>query len=299
MPDNPIASLACSRRGFLAGAATLAATAALPAATAGPASAGTPILGRAQYNAQQIATWYGSVGHGNRATVGVATLAQLFLEEGALEGVRGDIAFCQAMVETGWLTFPTSRMPPGNNNFSGLGAVDGGAGSSAFSTARTGVRAQIQHLKGWAAPIRATQLRTMLVDPRWRYFTATGQIRDWDQLGKGRWASDPNYGTTILAVYGRLTRHAGTPAPPGSVASAPAGSSEPPFPGLVKAGSEGAAVRQVQQRLSDRGWRVPVNGVFDGATDFVVRRFQSEKGLVVDGWVGPRTWTALWRSPVT
>ena len=296
MPDNPIARFACSRRGFLTGAATLAATAALPAATAGPASAGTPIMGRAQYSARQITAWYGSVGHSSRATVGVATLAQLFLEEGALEGVRGDIAFCQAMVETGWLTFPTARMPPGNNNFSGLGAVDGGAGSSAFPNARTGVRAQIQHLKGWAAPIRATQLRTALVDPRWRYFTATGQIRDWDQLGNGRWASDPRYGTTILAVHGRLTRHAGTPAP---MAPAAAGSTEPPFPGSVRAGSQGAAVRQVQQRLSDRGWRVPVNGVFDGPTDTVVRKFQSEKGLVADGWVGPNTWTALWRSPVT
>ena len=296
MPDNPIASFACSRRGFLAGAATLAATAALPAATAGPASAGTPILGRAQYNARQIAAWYGSVGHRSRATVGVATLAQLFLEEGALEGVRGDIAFCQAMVETGWLTFPASRVPPGNNNFSGLGAADGGSGSSAFPNARTGVRAQIQHLKGWAAPITSTQLRTPLVDPRWRYFTATGLIRDWDQLGNGRWASDPRYGTTILAVYARLTRHAGTPAPQ---ASGPAASTAPPFPGLVRAGSQGAAVRQVQQRLSDRGWRVPVNGVFDGATDVVVRKFQSEKGLVADGIVGPKTWTALWHSPIT
>ncbi len=298
MPDNPIASFACSRRGFLAGAVTLAATAVLPAATARPALAGTPILGRSQYSARQIAAMYASVGHRSRATVPVATLAQLFLDEGALEGVRGDIAFCQAMVETGWLTFPTSRMPPGNNNFSGLGAVDGGTGSSIFPTARIGVRAQIQHLKGWAAPITSAQLRTPLVDPRWRYFTATGQIRDWDQLGNGRWASDPRYGTTILAVYGRLTRHAGTPAPM-APAPPPAGSTVPPYPGLVQAGSQGAAVLQVQQRLRDRGWSVPVNGVFDGATDGVVRKFQSEKGLVADGKVGPLTWTALWRAPIT
>ncbi|MEO5679066.1 MAG: peptidoglycan-binding protein [Acidimicrobiales bacterium] len=296
MPDQPIIALACSRRGFLAGAATLMAAAALPAATARPASAGTPILGQAQYDARQIAAWYASVGHQSRATVAVPALAQLFLDEGAREGVRGDIAFGQAMVESGWLTFPARRMPPGNNNFSGLAAVDGGSGSSAFPDARTGVRAQIQHLKGWSAPISAGQLRTPLVDPRWRYLNPTGQIRDWDQLGAGRWASDARYGATILAVYGRLARHAGPPSPNPTAPPAPP---VPPFPGLVRAGSRGHAVRQVQQRLADRRWRLAVTGVFDGPTDVVVRRFQSEKGLVADGVVGPRTWTALWRSPVT
>ncbi len=77
---------------------------------------------------------------------------------------------------------------------------------------------------------------------------------------------------------------------------APAGPAVPRFPGLVQAGSRGGAVLQVQQRLRDRGWRVPVNGVFDGPTVVVVRRFQSEKGLVVDGRVGRLTWTALWRA---
>ena len=291
-PKNPIVDLACSRRGFLAGAASLVAAAALPAATAGPASAGTPILGRSQYSARQIASWYATVGHRSRALVPVENLAQLFLDEGVLEGVRGDIAFCQAMVETGWLTFPAARMPPRHNNFSGLGAVDGGSGSNAFPDARTGVRAQIQHLKGWAAPITAAQLKTPLVDPRWRYFGRTGEIRDWDQLGGGRWASDPRYGATILGVYGRLVRRAGAPQP------APAAGA-PPFPGSMRAGSRGSAVQQVQQRLRERGWRAPLNGVFDGATDVVVRKFQAEKGLVADGIVGPRTWTALWQAPIT
>jgi hypothetical protein len=292
VPHKKIVELACSRRGFLAGAATVVAGALLPS---GAASAGTPILGRSQYSARQLARWYASVGHRSRATVTVEVLAQMFLEEGVLEGVRGDIAFCQSMVETGWLTFPTARMPPGNNNFSGLGAVDGGSGSNAFPSARIGVRAQIQHLKGWAAPITAAQLRTPLVDPRWRYFNPTGQIRDWDQLGNGRWASDPRYGATILAVYARLVRQAGPPSPvPVAVVAL-----TPAFPGLVKAGSRGDGVRRVQQRLRDRGWRVSVNGVFDGTTDLVVRKFQKEKGLVADGIVGPKTWATLWQAPVT
>jgi len=295
VPKKSIVEVACSRRGFLAGVATLVAAAALPAATASPASAGTPILGQSQYNARQLAAWYASVGHRSRATVPVGVLAQIFLEEGGLEGVRGDIAFCQTMVETGWLTFPTARMPPTNNNFSGLGAADGGATSSAFPDARTGVRAQIQHLKGWAAPIKPSQLRTPLVDPRWQYFKPTGQIRDWDQLGGGRWASDPRYAATILSTYGRLVRQAGPPVPlPITVSNL-----VPPFPGVVKAGSKGEAVRQVQQRLRDRGWKLPVTGVFDAATDLIVRKFQKEKRLVADGKVGSLTWAALWKAPVT
>ena len=233
------------------------------------------------------------MGHRSRATVPVETLAQMFIEEGVREGVRGDIAFCQAMVESGWLTFPASRMPPRNNNFSGLGAVDGGSGSHAFPNARIGVRAQIQHLTGWAAPITASQLSTPLVDPRWRYFRPTGQILDWDQLGNGRWASDRQYGSTILAVYSRLVRKAGPPVP------APVAASSPAFPGVVRAGSRGGTVRRVQQRLKDRGWRVKVNATFDGATDIVVRKFQADKRLTIDGIVGPKTWKALWQAPVT
>ena len=295
MPPKSIVELAWSRRTLLGGAASFVAALVVPAAGGRPASAGTPILGRSQYSAHQIAAWYASVGHRSRATVTVPVLARMFLEEGALEGVRGDIAFCQSMVETGWLTFPTARMPPRNNNFSGLGAADGGTGSSAFPSARIGVRAQIQHLKGWAAPITAAQLRTPLVDPRWKYFRPTGQIRDWDQLGHGRWASDPRYGATILAVYARLVRKAGAPVP----VTVPVVASGPLFPGTVRAGSRGDAVRRVQQRLRDRGWRVTVNATFDATTDHVVRRFQREKGLVADGIVGPRTWTALWQAPIT
>jgi peptidoglycan hydrolase-like protein with peptidoglycan-binding domain len=74
----------------------------------------------------------------------------------------------------------------------------------------------------------------------------------------------------------------------------------PPFQHLVKLGMADDFVRAVQQRLVDRGWKsVTVNGEFDAATDAVVRKFQDEKGLKVDGEVGPKTWEALWRAPIT
>lgn len=73
----------------------------------------------------------------------------------------------------------------------------------------------------------------------------------------------------------------------------------PPFPGTTELGATGDAVRQVQSRLRDRGWTISVDGVFGPATDKVVRLFQQEKGLGDDGIVGPKTWDALWRSPIT
>jgi cell wall-associated NlpC family hydrolase len=73
----------------------------------------------------------------------------------------------------------------------------------------------------------------------------------------------------------------------------------PPFPGTTKLDSRGDAVRQVQQRLRDRGWKIVADGEFGPATDKIVRAFQREKGLTEDGIVGPQTWEKLWRAPIT
>lgn len=72
----------------------------------------------------------------------------------------------------------------------------------------------------------------------------------------------------------------------------------PPFLGVVGLGSRGEAVRAVQDRLAERGWRISVDGIFGPGTQAVVRAFQIEKGLVPDAIVGPATWEALWTAPV-
>lgn len=79
-----------------------------------------------------------------------------------------------------------------------------------------------------------------------------------------------------------------TPTPPGI----------PPFPGYCSLGSQDNATREVQQRLVDRGWHLHVDGVFGLQTLQVVKAFQSQKGLTVDGIVGPQTWSALWTASV-
>jgi peptidoglycan hydrolase-like protein with peptidoglycan-binding domain len=55
-------------------------------------------------------------------------------------------------------------------------------------------------------------------------------------------------------------------------------------------------VSSVQRRLRDRGWSIAVDGSFGPDTDTIVRAFQTEKGLKVDGVVGPNTWNELFRT---
>lgn len=73
----------------------------------------------------------------------------------------------------------------------------------------------------------------------------------------------------------------------------------PAHPGTVRKGMRGDAVRQLQQRLRDRGQTIEVDGIFGAGTDKTVRSFQGQQGLTVDGVVGPKTWEALWRAPMT
>jgi lysozyme len=90
---------------------------------------------------------------------------------------------------------------------------------------------------------------------------------------------------------------ASTPPPP---APSPA-ASFPAFPGrLMAEGDAGPDVAVFQAQMLARGWSsVVADGIFGPLTADAVRRFQAEKGLAVDGLVGPVTWQCLWRSPVT
>lgn len=58
-------------------------------------------------------------------------------------------------------------------------------------------------------------------------------------------------------------------------------------------------IRRFQQKLKDRGWTIGVDGLFGSQTSKVVKQFQTEKGLSVDGGVGIETWNAIWSEPVT
>lgn len=160
-------------------------------------------MGPSRVTARDMESWFNSKRSGGSATVPVRHLAQMFLDEGRAEGVAGDVAFVQAMLETGWLRF-SARMPRLNNNFSGLGAVDSGTGSDRFPSARVGVRAQIQHLRAYAdVKAHPSRLAHRLVDKRFHY-VHKGRATRWANFGSGVWASSRTYGADILRLYGEL-----------------------------------------------------------------------------------------------
>lgn len=84
--------------------------------------------------------------------------------------------------------------------------------------------------------------------------------------------------------------------PPNVAQPAPA----PPYPGRpLFVVTRSSAARAWQQRMAARGWSVVVDGVYGKASERACRAFQAEKGLTVDGKVGPVTWRATWAAAVT
>lgn len=56
-----------------------------------------------------------------------------------------------------------------------------------------------------------------------------------------------------------------------------------------------------QRRMRERGWTaigIP-DGLYGPKTRRVTRQFQDQKGLTVDGLIGPKTWRAAWSAPIT
>ena len=82
------------------------------------------------------------------------------------------------------------------------------------------------------------------------------------------------------------------------------GKKAPSFPGFDMdrkrfGRKEDEAVRAVQARLVERGWRLQVTGKFTSETETVVKAFQREKHLFVDGVVGKNTWRLIWEADIT
>jgi Putative peptidoglycan binding domain/N-acetylmuramoyl-L-alanine amidase len=61
----------------------------------------------------------------------------------------------------------------------------------------------------------------------------------------------------------------------------------------------GNDVKTWQSKMKRRGWAITADGAYGSKSEAVCRKFQAEKGLKVDGVVGPNTWAKTWSSPVT
>lgn len=160
------------------------------------------ILGQAQATQAQMIAYILSRNPSPKLSCTLEELVGYYYEECAIEGVRADIALCQALKETGFFNYG-GDVHPRQNNYCGLGATGNKAPGYSFFTAQRGVRAHIQHLVAYASKERP---KTELVDPRFdilvtRYPQYHGAISYWVGLN-GRWAvPGDNYGQDILHLW--------------------------------------------------------------------------------------------------
>ena len=135
----------------------------------------------------------------------VEELVAYYYAEGGLEGVRPDIALCQAIKETGCWAYG-GDVTPEQNNYCGLGATGKKNPGASFATPQLGVRAHIQHLMVYATKDRP---KYDIVDPRYeivieKHPEIYGQVTTWVGLN-GKWAvPGKNYGQEILEILEKV-----------------------------------------------------------------------------------------------
>ena len=169
----------------------------------------TAIMGKAQATAQQMALFCRSKNSAPQLTsCSLEQLAEMFIEEGEAEGVRGDVAFAQSLHETGYFKFGGIVLPT-QNNYAGIGALNGNATGQAasFPDPRTGVRAQIQHLKAYAS---TEALVNECVDPRFSLVArGVAPYVEWlgaadNPQGRGWAVPGAGYGANIVKLLGQI-----------------------------------------------------------------------------------------------
>ena len=136
-------------------------------------------------------------------TVSIEQLVDYYWEEASLEGIRPDVAFAQAIHETGYFRYG-GDVVPFQNNYAGIGTTGNKVKGYWFATAQEGVTAQIQHLLAYAST-RPPQKD--IVDPRYKLVKTTknfGKAVTWTDLN-GKWAvPGTTYGQMILAIHQRI-----------------------------------------------------------------------------------------------
>lgn len=151
------------------------------------------IIGKSEVTAKQMAAYL--IDKNPNAKSWAEEYAKLYLEEGEAEGVRGDGAWIQSCKETGNFEFiGGTAVTFDQNNFCGLGVTKKGMKGHSFATPRLGIRAQIQHLKGYAT---AEPLNNLCVDPRYGYISPKGKAPRFEDLA-GKWAV-PGYNTKLAS----------------------------------------------------------------------------------------------------
>ena len=156
-----------------------------------------------QYEAQNVEYPSGILTEGGAPDID--TFCTIVIEEADAEGVRGEVVFEQAMLETGWLQFGGDASAV-QFNFSGLGTTGGGVAGNSFPDVRTGIRAQVQHLKAYAS---SEELNQACVDNRFQYVTReSAPYVEWLGIQEnpygGGWAAGRSYGYKLRSLLAEL-----------------------------------------------------------------------------------------------
>lgn len=167
-----------------------------------------PIMGKSSVTVEQMVSYFNSANYpfpaeqlSRGGADSIETFCRMYYEEASAEGVRPEVAFVQTMKETGWLQYPGDTSVE-QFNFAGLGATGGGAAGNSYPDVRTGIRAQVQHLKAYAT---ADALAQECVDDRYEYvMKGCAPYVEWlgqkENPGGQGWATDENYGYFIVEM---------------------------------------------------------------------------------------------------
>ena len=194
------------------------------AAWVGGASYSTPVLpkggdledvtifGRAEATEKQMVDFILRRNPAPKLSCTVEELVSYYYEEAGREGIRADIALCQACKETGFFNYG-GDVTPDQNNFCGLGATGNHEPGARFATAQLGVRAHIQHLMVYTTTRRPEM---EIVDPRYelvieKHPEIYGVIKTWTGLN-GKWAVPGTYyGQDIMNLWRQAKVPDGSP----------------------------------------------------------------------------------------
>lgn len=172
-----------------------------------------PISGSTSVTVQQMVNYYNTKAvypsfYQNTEASTIQAFCQIYIEECRAEGIKAEVAFCQAMKETGFLRYG-GNVQIEQYNFAGMGSTGPGVRGESYPDVRTGIRAQVQHLKAYA---NTDSLNNICVDSRFRYVTrGTAPYVEWlgikqNPYGKG-WATANNYGYQIVDMVNKLKQN--------------------------------------------------------------------------------------------
>ncbi len=169
----------------------------------------TPIMGKTETTIEQMVSF---ALKGNKTPslpyCSIEELAKYFIEEAEIEGVRADVAWAQSLKETGYFRYGGIVLP-NQNNYAGIGALNGNSKGQAasFESPRLGARAQIQHLKAYGS---TEPLKQECIDPRFHLVKrGSSKYVEWlgykDNPNGAGWAwPGKGYGYDIVKILNKI-----------------------------------------------------------------------------------------------